>query len=119
MSATMPLIIASTGPPNDASTAKARIHRNNRGQARSPRYLQSLDLVVLVAEMTSQQIADEALALWRANKNSPEIEALIEEFFRFPTSNEFERQQSCVTEIITAPQPMFLSDLPERLSEAF
>ncbi len=31
----------------------------------------------------------------------------------------FEDQQSCVTEIITAPQPMFLSDLPPRLSEAF
>jgi hypothetical protein len=69
--------------------------------------------------MTSQQIADSALALYQAHRNSPEIEALIDQFFSFPTSNEFERQQSCVHEIITAPQPMFLSDLPERLSSAF
>jgi hypothetical protein len=31
----------------------------------------------------------------------------------------FEDQQSCVHEIFTAPQPMFLSDLPEQLSSAF
>lgn len=64
--------------------------------------------------MTSQQIADEALALYWANKNSPEIEALIEEFFRFPTSNEFERQQSCVTEIFSE-RPIYYSDLPPHL----
>jgi hypothetical protein len=68
--------------------------------------------------VTSQQIADEALALWRANKNSPEIEALIEEFFSFRTRNEFDEVQSCVHEIFTSPQPMFLSDLPCHLSEA-
>lgn len=44
--------------------------------------------------------------------------ALMEEFKSFPTSNEYERQQSCVHEIFTAPQPMFLSDLPSPLSAA-
>jgi hypothetical protein len=72
-----------------------------------------------VAEMTSQQFADSALALYQAHRGSPEIEALIEEFFRFRTRNEFDEVQSCVHEIFTAPQPMFLSDLEPRLSSAF
>ncbi len=68
--------------------------------------------------MTSQQSADLALALWQANRKNPEIEALIEQFFAFPTSAEFERQQSCVTEIMSE-KPIFLSDLPPALSDRF
>jgi hypothetical protein len=58
-----------------------------------------------------------ALALYQAHKNSPEIESLLDAFFNFPTSNEYERQQSCVTEIFTE-RPIFLSDLPSHLAEA-
>jgi hypothetical protein len=66
--------------------------------------------------MTSQQLGDLALSIYQTNRKSPEIEALLDQFFSFPTSNEFERRQSCVTEIFTAPQPTFTSDLPLHLS---
>lgn len=45
--------------------------------------------------------------------------ALMTEYFDPTTSDEYERIQSCVHEIFTAPQPMFLSDLPSALSQAF
>lgn len=69
---------------------------------------------------------EEALRIWQLNRGQTpmsqdaidRMNSLLAEFYG-PTSAEFERQQSCVTEIITAPQPMFLSDLPERLSSAF
>lgn len=44
--------------------------------------------------------------------------ALMEDYFSGPTSNEYEEIQSCVHEIFTAPQPIFLSDLPSPLSGA-
>lgn len=68
--------------------------------------------------MTSQQRADEALELWRANKRYPEIEALLDEYFGIISRERYEEQQSCVHEIFTAPQPMFLSDLPCHVSAA-
>jgi hypothetical protein len=58
-----------------------------------------------------------ALALYQANKSSPEIEALLDQFFSFPTSNEYEEIQSCVTEIFSE-RPIFYSDLPPHLSGA-
>jgi len=58
-----------------------------------------------------------ALALYQSHKHSPEIEALLDQFFNFPTSNEYERQQSCVTEIFSE-RPIFISDLPPALSSA-
>jgi len=58
-----------------------------------------------------------ALALFQANRKSPEIEALLDAFFNFPTSDEYKRQQSCVAEIFSA-KPIFLSDLPSHLSGA-
>jgi hypothetical protein len=67
--------------------------------------------------MTSQQQADAGLAIWQAHRHSPEIESLLDAFFNFPTSNEYERQQSCVTEIFSA-KPIFTSDLPPALSAA-
>jgi hypothetical protein len=67
--------------------------------------------------MTSQQIADSALALYQAHRNSPEIEALIDQFFSFPTSNEYEEIQSCVHAIFSE-RPIYYSDLPQHLSEA-
>ena len=33
-----------------------------------------------------------ALALYQSNKRNPEIEALLDAFFNFPTSNEYEAQ---------------------------
>jgi hypothetical protein len=60
---------------------------------------------------------EQALALWQAHRHSPEIESLLDAFFNFPTSNEYERQQSCVTEIFSA-KPIFTSDLPSHLSGA-
>lgn len=67
--------------------------------------------------MTSQQIGDTALSIFQAHRKSPEIEALLDQFFNFPTSNEYERQQSCVTEIFSE-RPIYYSDLPQHLSEA-
>ena len=67
--------------------------------------------------MTSQQSADLALSIFQANRKSPEMESLLDAFFNFPTSNEYERQQSCVTEIFSE-RPIFYSDLPQHLSEA-
>ena len=68
--------------------------------------------------MTAQQIADAALAVFQANRNNPEVEAmldrvlaptvtvehtqvfvaLLEGFWSFPTADEFERQLRCVEE---------------------
>jgi hypothetical protein len=113
------------GLPRDTDTATARIQGRARRQARHPRYLQSLCLVVLVVAMNIED--EEALALWQRNRGETpmskeaieRMESMLAEYYGRSTSNEFERQQSCVHEIFTAPQPMFLSDSPEQLSSAF
>lgn len=48
--------------------------------------------------MTSQQRADQALELWRANKRYPEIEALLDEYFGIISRERYEEQLQCVTE---------------------
>lgn len=67
--------------------------------------------------MTSQQRADEALELWRANKDYPQIEALLDEYFGIISRERYEEQLQCVNEIMSAPV-IFLSDLPSHLAEA-
>ena len=55
--------------------------------------------------MTSQQIGDRALALYQANRKSPEIEILLDEFFgRIPTAEDADRIQSRVSEIFACPE---------------
>ncbi len=61
----------------------------------------------------------EALSLWQANRNSPEIEALLDAFFNFPTKEEFKRQMSCVSEIMSCPSnSISTSQFPSSSSEA-
>ena len=67
--------------------------------------------------MTSQQRADEALELWRANKRYPQIEALLDEYFGIISRERYEDQLKCVTEIFSAKQ-IFTSGLPSHLSGA-
>lgn len=38
-----------------------------------------------------------ALALYQANRSNPEIEALIDQFFSFPTRDEYEEELLSVT----------------------
>jgi hypothetical protein len=60
-----------------------------------------------------------ALRLHQTSRRHPEIETLMDEFFgRIVTAAQYEEIQSCVHEIFTAPQPIFLSDLPCHVSEA-
>lgn len=42
--------------------------------------------------MTSQQIGNEALSIFQANRKSPEIESLLDAFFNFPTQDQYEAQ---------------------------
>lgn len=69
--------------------------------------------------MTSQQIADEALAIHQANRSASfaVLDSLFSEFFNRLSQSEYDEVQSCVTEIFSA-KPIFLSDLPCHLSEA-
>jgi hypothetical protein len=71
-------------------------------------------------------VEDEAaLALWQINRGQTpmnqeaidRMESMLAEFYGRPTSNEYERIMSCVTEIFSA-KPIFTSDLPCHLSEA-
>jgi hypothetical protein len=68
--------------------------------------------------MTSQQRADEALALWRARKDYPEIEALLDEYFGIISRERYEEQLSAVSEEM-GRCVIFTSDLPSHLSAAF
>jgi hypothetical protein len=54
--------------------------------------------------MTSQQSADLALSLFQANRKSPEIEALLDAFFSFPTREEYDRTLSRVSECMSCPE---------------
>ena len=66
-----------------------------------------------------------ALALWQKNRGQTpmsqeaieRMESMLAEYYDRVTSNEYERQQSCVTEIFSAKQ-IFTSDLPSHLSGA-
>ncbi len=53
--------------------------------------------------MTSQQRADEALELWRANKRYPEIEALLDEYFGIVSRERYEEQLRAVSEEMSCP----------------
>ena len=69
--------------------------------------------------MTSQQIADEALALWQSHRGDDQerIDSLLREYFAQVRADEYEEIQSCVTEIFSE-RPIYYSDLPQHLSEA-
>ena len=45
-----------------------------------------------------------ALALYQANRNSPEIEALMDQFFGFPTQDQYDRTLSRVSEAMSCPE---------------
>jgi hypothetical protein len=71
-------------------------------------------------------VEDEAaLALWQEKRGETpmsqeaieRMESMLADYFGRITSNEYERQQSCVTEIFSE-RPIFCSDLPCHLSEA-
>jgi hypothetical protein len=75
-------------------------------------------MVVLVAEMTSQQMADEALALWQSHRGDDQerMDSILKEYFAQVRADEYEEIQSCVTEIFSE-RPIYLSDLPSHLAE--
>jgi len=52
--------------------------------------------------MNSQQIGDAALSIFQANRKSPEMESLLDAFFSFPTSNEYDDQLRLVSEEMAA-----------------
>lgn len=53
--------------------------------------------------MTSQQIADEALALWRSHKGDDQerMDSILKEFFAQVRADEYEAIQSRVSEIMS------------------
>lgn len=65
--------------------------------------------------MTSQQIADEALALWQSHRGDDQerMDSILKEFFAQVRADEYEQIQSRVTEIMscvpkdTSPQAIF------------
>jgi hypothetical protein len=69
--------------------------------------------------VTSQQIADEALALWQSHRGDDQerMDSILKEYFAQVRADEYEEIQSCVTEIFSA-KPIFTSDLPPALSAA-
>jgi hypothetical protein len=54
--------------------------------------------------MTSQQQADAGLAIWQAHRKSPEIEALLDQFFSYPTQDQYDRTLSRVSEAMSCPE---------------
>jgi hypothetical protein len=60
---------------------------------------------------------EQALAIWQAHRHSPEIEALLDQFFNYPTNVQYEEQLQCVHAVMSAPV-IFTSDLPSHLSGA-
>lgn len=66
--------------------------------------------------MTSQQIADEALALWQSHRGDDQerIGSLLREYFAQVRADEYEEIQSCVAEIFSE-RPIYYSDLPPAL----
>jgi hypothetical protein len=44
---------------------------------------------------------EQALALWQAHRKSPEIEALLDAFFNYPTQDQYDRTLSRVSEIMS------------------
>jgi len=52
--------------------------------------------------LSSQQRADEALDLWRANKRYPEVEALLDEYFGIISRERYEDQLRLVSEEMAA-----------------
>jgi hypothetical protein len=62
--------------------------------------------------MTSQQIADEALALWQSHKGDDQerMDSILREFFSQVREDEYEHQLRCVAEIMSCPA------LPKELS---
>ena len=71
------------------------------------------------AQVTNQQIADEALALWQSHRGDDQerMDSILKEYFAQVRADEYEEIQSCVTEIFSE-RPIFYSDLPCHLSEA-
>ncbi len=55
--------------------------------------------------MTSQQIADEALALWQSHKGDDQerMDSILKEFFAQVRADEYEHQLRCVEEIMSCP----------------
>lgn len=53
--------------------------------------------------MTSQQIADQALDLWRANKRYPDVEALLDEYFGIISAERYADQLRAVSEEMSCP----------------
>jgi hypothetical protein len=61
--------------------------------------------VDVVAEMTSQQEADCALALWRSHKGDDQerMDSILKEFFAQVRADEYEEIQRRVSEIFACP----------------
>jgi uncharacterized protein YdaU (DUF1376 family) len=73
-----------------------------------------------VDPMTSQQIADEALALWQSHKGDDQerMDSILREFFSQVREDEYEHQLRCVAEIMSCPE-ITGSSLPLPSSAAF
>jgi hypothetical protein len=69
--------------------------------------------------MTSQQHANEALALYQANRDCPReiLEGLLAEFFGIISAEQYAEQLRCV-ELEMGKCVIFTSDLPPHLSAA-
>jgi hypothetical protein len=47
---------------------------------------------------------EQALALWQAQRHSPEIESLLDAFFGYPTQDQYDRTLSRVSEAMSCPE---------------
>jgi hypothetical protein len=56
------------------------------------------------AAVTSQQQADAGLAIWQAQRNSPEIESLLDAFFGYPTQDQYEAQLDLLRKEFSCPE---------------
>jgi hypothetical protein len=56
--------------------------------------------------MTSQQQADAGLAIWQAQRHSPEIESLLDAFFGYPTQDQYEAQLDLLRKEFSCPEIM-------------
>jgi hypothetical protein len=49
---------------------------------------------------------EQALALWQAQRHSPEIESLLDAFFGYPTQDQYEAQLDLLRKEFSCPEIM-------------
>jgi hypothetical protein len=59
---------------------------------------------LVLVEVVMQPRDEQALAIWQAHRKSPEIEALLDQFFNYPTQDQYEAQLDLLRKEFSCPE---------------